>query len=55
MSLPDRNTLVYAGIGSRQTPSATLNVNAGSSQYSECEASLLDFLIDSPLTVDTEA
>ncbi len=25
MSLPDRNTLVYAGIGSRQTPAATLN------------------------------
>ena len=25
MSLPDRNTLIYAGIGSRQTPAATLN------------------------------
>ena len=25
MSLPDPNTLVYAGIGSRQTPAATLN------------------------------
>ena len=29
MSLPDPDTLVYAGIGSRQTPAATLNVNAG--------------------------
>ena len=25
MSLPNPNTLVYAGIGSRQTPAATLN------------------------------
>ena len=25
MTLPDPDTLVYAGIGSRQTPAATLN------------------------------